>query len=64
MPGLSLLRCEPGRSDVPFGAVATAKPKRAADTAHALEHAEHLRPYRHSGEKQAQRGQRDCFFQD
>jgi hypothetical protein len=31
---------------------------------HALEHPKHLRPYRYGGEKQAQRGQRDRFFQD
>jgi hypothetical protein len=30
----------------------------------ALEHPKHLRPYRDGGEKQAQRGQRDRFFQN
>jgi hypothetical protein len=30
----------------------------------ALEHAEHLRPYRYGGKKQAQRGQRDRFLKN
>jgi hypothetical protein len=40
---------------------------RFADRTHisrALEHPKDLRPYCDGGEKQAQRGQRDRFFQD